>query len=414
MNTLRIAALGAAALLLAACGQIGLSGQVIAPTQAGTVTAAATTVPATNIAAPTSALTSQPAATGTQSVISTQQGFTPLRVAVRAADDTVQIVDTGFAAPQASQVAGLLPMGGSVGQTVYVLDFKDQPKAQVVDASGTKTLDFVQKPDYGLAVWPGNGSDKPRLAWATAPTGQPPATTQLLVADVDGSNVTAVLTETITTDQPPYQLVAQRWSADGQSLYFSREPVGIGGYIPFNGASSLYRYSLADKSVTELIPFNAKDGKFLCLDDLSADVSLALGTCGKLPGIMVHSVSGGSLDQAIQPPADLTGFRLLGGARFSPGASRVAFGLAKGDPSGEQGWVAVSDTLSGTAKLVTTSPAGHYYTVVAWLNDHTLLLQDNALDCSRVCANSVWTVFTDGSRLTKLTDGTFLTLVGGQ
>jgi hypothetical protein len=333
---------------------------------------------------------------------------------VRAADDTVKIVDTGVAARQASQVAGLLPMGGSVGDTVYVLDFKDQPKAQVVDASGTRTLDFVQKPDYGLAVWPGNGSAKPRLAWATTPAGQPPATSQLWVADVDGSNVTAVLTETITTDQPPYQLVAQRWSADGQSLYFSREPVGIGGYIPFNGASSLYRYSLADKSVTELIPFNAKSGKFLCLDDLSADASLALGTCVNPQAISVRGVSSKSPDLAIQPPVDATGFRLLGGARFSPDASRVAFGLAKGDPSGEQGWVAVSDSLSGTAKLVTTSPAGHYYTVVAWLNPTTLLLQDNSLTCNPVCANSVWTVFTDGTKLAKLTDGTFLTLVGGQ
>jgi hypothetical protein len=414
MNTLRMAAIGAAALLLSACGQIGLSGQVIGPTQAPMVTVATTTVPATYTAAPTSAPTSQPAATGTQSVSPTQQGFTPLRVAVRAADDTVQIVDTGLAARQASQVAGLSPMGGSVGQTVYVLDFKDQPNAQVVDASGTKTLDFVQNPDYGLAVWPGNGSDKPRLAWATAPTGQPPAITQLLIADVDGSNVTAVLTETITTNTPPYQLVAQRWSADGQSLYFSREPSGIGGYIPFGGASSLYRYNLADKSVTELIPFNTSSGKFLCLDDLSPHADLALGHCANPPAISLHSMSGGSPDQAIQPPADVTGFRLLGGARFSPDASRVAFGLAKGDPSGEQGWVAVSDALRGTSKLVVTSPAGHYYTVVAWLNDNTLLLQDNALACNPACANSVWTVSTDGGKPAKLTDGTFLTLVGGQ
>ncbi len=343
------------------------------------------------------------------SVISTQEGFTALRVAVRAPDDSVQIVDTGFAAGQASRVGGLLPLGGSVGDTAYVLDFKDQPRAQAVDASGTKVLDFVQKPNYGLAVWPGNGADKPRLAWATSP-GDPPQT-QLFIANVDGSGLTAVLTETITGG-PPYQLVAERWSADGQSLYFSREPYGIGGYIPFAGASSLYRYNLADKSVTELVPFKPNGGKMLCLYDLTPDASLAVGSCVDVKTITVHSLAGGA-DQTILAPGTMTDYRLVGGARFSPNAKRVAFGLARGDPSGELGWVGVSDDLGGQAAFVTLSQPGHYYTVAAWLNDSTLLLQDNVLLCNPTCVNSLWTVGVDGGNLTKLADGTFLTLVGG-
>ena len=348
-------------------------------------------------------------------VLSTQQAFAVLRVAVRAADNSVQIVDTGFGVNQASQVPGLLPLGGSVGSTAYVLDFKDQPQAQMVDQSGTHVLPFVQNPNYGLAVWPGNGSQKPRLAWGTSPSGQTPAPqTVLYMANVDGSDLTAVVTETITSGQPPYQLVAERWSADGQSLYFSREPVGIGGYIPFSAASSLYRYSLADKTVTALMPFNPQaGGKMLCLDDLTPDASLEVGTCVTSKAITVHSLAGAP-DQTISAPSAVLDYRLLGGARFSPDATQVAFALAKGDPSGEQGYVAVSNGVSGPANFVALSPAGHYYTVVAWLNANTLLLQDNVLACNPTCLNSLWTIGTDGANLTKVADGTFLTLVSSQ
>jgi len=345
------------------------------------------------------------------SVLSTAQGFQPLRVVVRQTDDSVQVVDTGFSAQDVSLNQGLQPMGGSVDGVAYVLDFKDQPKAQKVDATGAVTvLPFVDKPNYGLAVWPGNGIDQPRLAWATSPTSDP-AVTQLFIATADGASVTPVLTETITAGQPPYQLLAERWSADGQSLYFSREPYGIGGYIPFAGASSLYRYNLADGSVTELIPFQS-NGHWICLDDLTADASLAVGHCVYPKTISVDTLSSGTV-QTITAPGTVTDFRLAGGARFSPDSTRVAFGLAKGDPSGEQGYLAVSDSLSGQSNFLGTTDPGHYYSVVAWLNDSTLLVQLNTLACNPVCTNSLWTIGSDGANLTKLTDGTFLTFVTG-
>jgi hypothetical protein len=349
------------------------------------------------------------------SVISTRQGFQSLRVAVRQADNSVQVVDTGFAAGGVKLDQGLLPLGGAVGATAYVLDFKGQLKVEMVDATGTHVLAFVDQPNYGLAVWPGDGSDKPRLAWATSPTGDA-ALTQLFIATADGSSVTSVLTETVASGQPPYQLVAERWSADGQALYFSREPYGIGGYIPFAGASSLYRYNLADKSVTELIPFNPSGGPgkpMICLDDLSADFSVAVGHCVDNKTITVHSLTGGGADQTITAPGTVTDFSVAGSARFSPDGKQVAFGLAKGDPSAEQGWLALSDSLSGSSKLITTTEAGHYYSVVAWLNDNTMLLQLNTLACNPDCLNSLWTIGSDGANLTKVADGTFLTLVGG-
>jgi hypothetical protein len=337
-----------------------------------------------------------------------------LRVAVRAADNSVKFVDTGVTAGQSSLVPGLLPMGGAAGDTAYVLNFQDQPKAEAANAAGTTPLAFVDKPNYGLAVWPGQGAAGPRLAWATTPGGQAPLVTSLVMAAPDGSGLTTLVTETVQAGQPPYQLVAERWSPDGQSLYYSREPYGIGGYIPFAAASSLFRYNLADKSVTELIPFTPSGGKMLCLDDLLPDASLAVGHCGAdVKTIVVHPIGGGA-DQTITPPASVTGYNLVGGARFSPDGKRVAFAMAAADPSAEQGWVAVSDGLSGSSTLVTKSAAGTYFVVVGWLNANTLLIENNVLNCNPDCVNSVWSVNLDGTHLTKLIDGTFLALVGAQ
>ena len=75
--------------------------------------------------------------------------------------------------------------------------------------------------------------------------------------------------------------------------------------------------------------------------------------------------------------------------------------------------MAVSDGLSGASKLIATSQPGEYFTVMGWVNADTLLLQSNALQCNPACTNAVWTVKIDGSGLTKITDGTFLTLVNG-
>jgi tricorn protease-like protein len=126
----------------------------------------------------------------------------------------------------------------------------------------------------------------------------------------------------------------------------------------------------------------------------------------------VRTLAGGGSDQTITPPGTVTDFRLVGSARFSPDGKRVAFGLAKADPSAEQGYVAVSDGLEGQSNFLTTIEGG-YYTVVAWLDNKTLLLQNNTLACNPDCTNSLWTIGVDGANLTKLTDGTFLTFVAG-
>ena len=203
--------------------------------------------------------------------------------------------------------------------------------------------------------------------------------------------------------------MAQRWSRDGQSLYFSTEPYGIGGYILFGGASSLQRVNVNDQSVQEVIPYNKDGGQMLCLDELSSDERLVADHCAKT-SITIRDLSSGQTT-TIQPPADVKGFNLVGSARFSPDLTRVAFALAKHDPENERGWVAVSDGLSGGSKLIMTGQPGEYLTIVGWLNADTLLLQSNQLTCNPTCTNSLWTVGSDGAGLSKVADGTFLTLV---
>ena len=113
----------------------------------------------------------------------------------------------------------------------------------------------------------------------------------------------------------------------------------------------------------------------------------------------------------IQPPADVTGYRQMGSARFNPTGDRVAFALAKGDPSNERGWVAIGNRLGGAAKLILAGDAGSYYTVLGWLDDQTLLLQSNSLVCDLTCYNELLTVGADGSNPTKVANGSFLTVI---
>jgi hypothetical protein len=302
---------------------------------------------------------------------------------------------------------GFLPSGGSVAGTAYVLDFTDQAKAEAIDANGAHDLSFIQNPNYGLAIWRGGPGAQPRLAWGTQP-GSETKSSSLQISNLDGSHLETLLTQD-TGSNPPLQLVAELWSADGKSLYFSKEPVGLGGYIVFNGASSLYKIDIATKQVTELVPLGSSSSSTACLDAISGDYRYVADHCSQKMITIRDLVSDGS--STIQPPDGVADFHTLGSARFSPDGKRVAFALAKGDPNNELGWVAVSDSTSNGSKLILTGQPGTYYTVVGWLDDQTLLVQSNSPTCSPTCDNQLWTVDVDGSNLVKVADGSFLTVI---
>jgi hypothetical protein len=299
-------------------------------------------------------------------------------------------------------------------ETLYVLAPSDLTgildggrMAYAVGPQGARHLDFIESIGQGFAAYqPVNAAGK--LAWdnwANNPdTGK--VDSQIFTSGLDGSQARAVL-----RDSGDKVLRVVHWSADGQRLFFSRESLGPGGFIHFpgyfDGYSNLWELKLADGSSREIVP-DALDSA-ICLDDISPDETQVAHHCA--PNVIsVLSPAGGGLTQ-IQPPPEgpeATDFAVIGDARFSPDGSRLAYALARSAPSDLQlqGWVAVSQGMSGPARLIATSPADDFFSVWGWLDDQTLILQ------SRGGSWGVWLVGADGSNLRRLADGTMLGVVG--
>jgi len=357
---------------------------------------------------PNNTPTSTPQPTQTQTAV--QEAQVTLRLVVYTSDRTIRIIDPNIPLGSTYNPAfnGLLPSGDSVAGTAYVLDSTNQVKVEAIDMNGAHDLSFIQNPTtYGLAVWRGGSGTQPRLAWGTQPTGST-LSSSLQSSAPDGSQLETLLTQ--EPSNPPLQLVAEFWSADGQSLYFSKEPMGLGGYILFGGASNLYQFNIPKNEVTEVIPSGPSSGPQACLDAISGDYRYVADHCSQNTITIRDLTSGGTT--TILPPADVTGFRFVGSARFSPDGNRLAFALARGDQNNEQGWVAVSDGASGGSKLILTGQAGTYYNVAGWLNDHTLLVQStNSLACKPYCSSELWAVGIDGTNPQKVADGSLLAVI---
>lgn len=340
----------------------------------------------------------------------TPEPLTTVHLVVYSSDRTIRIIDANIPLNPTYQPLfnGMLPSGASAVGVGYVLDTTDKVKVVAVGSNGVVDLSFIKNPtSYGLAVWRVSSDAQLHLGWGTQPTDSTQASS-LMMSSLDGSLLETLLTQ--DTSNPPMQLVAEFWSADGQSLYFSKEPMGLGGYILFGGASNLYKINISTKEVTELIPLAPSSGPQACLDAISADYRYVADHCSQDKISIRDLTSGGTA--TILPPADVTGFKFVGSARFSADGSRLAFALARGDQGNEQGWVAVSDSTSGASKLILTGQAGTYYTVAGWLDDQTLLVQStNSLECTPYCKSELWSVGIDGSNPQKVADGSLLTVI---
>jgi hypothetical protein len=345
------------------------------------------------------------------SVIDAAQLQATLGFVVQTIDRTIQVVSPNIPLGPTYNptLNGFQPYGGSTQGTAYVLDFTNDMKAIAVNANGSRDLPFIQFPTYGLAIWRGGPGSEPLLAWGTHPAGTAQTTT-LQISHPDGSNLETLLSIDNGTGIP-IQLVAELWSADGQSLFFSKEPYGIGGYILFSGASNLYKIDIMTKEITEIIPQAPTTSPQVCLDAISGDYRFVADHCTQNV-ITVRDLQGGST-VTIQAPTDVTGYQVMGSAHFSPSGDRVAFALAKSDPNDERGWVAVGASSGGVAKLILVGDAGSYYTVQGWLDDQTLLVQSNNISSAEV-GSQLFTVGADGSNLTKVADGSLLTVIANR
>ncbi len=339
------------------------------------------------------------------SVVDAAQLEATLSFVVQSSGQAIQVVSPNIPLGPTYNPAftGFLPTGGPISGTAYVLN-SSFSTALAVNAISQQTLSFIQNPSYGLAIWRGAQGVPSQLAWGTQPAGNDRATS-LMIANPDGSNLQTLFTITPNT-QATIQLVAEAWSSDGKTLYFSKEPVGIGGYIVFSGASNLYQIDVATKQVTEVIPQASGSIGQICLDGLSLDYRFVADHCAQ-GAITIRDLQTGSTT-AISVPSDFTGYKFLGSARFSPAGNQVAFALAKGDPNNEQGWLAVGDSAGGTAKIIATGDPGSYYNVIGWLDDQTLLVQSISVSTP---GNQVLTVKVDGSIISKVADGILLSVI---
>jgi hypothetical protein len=161
-----------------------------------------------------------------------------VRLVVQTANHDILLVDPNIILQPGRNPAfgGLNPSGAVINGTAYVYDFITSAQVLSVDENGAHALDFIQIPTYGVAAWQGATGADSRLAWGTQLI-VPTTPSSLQISAADGSNLETLYTQEVSV--PPVQLVVQKFAQDGRSLYFSREPVGLGGYILFAGASSL-------------------------------------------------------------------------------------------------------------------------------------------------------------------------------
>ncbi len=338
------------------------------------------------------------------------QSLASLRLVVLAEDGTLQVasVDVPLNPTARPTFISFLPSGGGAQDAAYVLD-TNQGKAVVTDGNGFHDLAFVQGPTpYCLVVWPGDTNSPARLAWATQNSGGDTSST-IKFSSLDGTVFDTLLTQDVTN--PPSQLVAEFFSPDGQWLYFSKEPIGLGGYILFGGASSLYKINVTTKEVFGVIPTDLSKEPVGCLDAISPDFLYVAEHCSQ-NNIRIRDLTTGGASIFIPPTDITTGSQLAGSARFSPDGKKLAYAVAKGVQDAEQGWVVVSDTSLDNSKVIMTSQIGSYYTIAGWLDDQTLLVQStNLLECSPICKSVLVTVRADGTEAQPAAAGSFLAAI---
>ncbi len=379
-------------LVLVACSGLPLETQPTPqptppPTTIATIPPTATTAP--TVPAPTT--TPTPRAPG-------------LRVAVLTVDNAVKL----FALDGSSHVLTAvgtrldrLNLNGAtnaISTTIYARSTTSSPVV-TVDAGGLHLLAAFKTAPTSAVVGESAGG---RLAWGTYVVTGTTATTELFLGARDGLQAKGIVKKTAPTSQAPQALEPFRFSQDGTRLYYSYEPVGLGGYILFGGASDLWEYTASTGKSVQVVKAKQFGGS-TCIDDLAPNEKLVVFHCGdKSIGVFDLRTSKSS---TITLPAEAGPAKVLGTAHFSPDSTRVAFAAARHNPDDEQGWVLVSTGLTGASKVIAASPAKDYFEVIAWLNADTLLLQTHNPQ------PAVWTVRADGSGLQKLADGQFLSIL---
>lgn len=218
--------------------------------------------------------------------------------------------------------------------------------------------------------------DGSQVAWGWAGDYDPNGAVNVTLntAGVDGSNLKTLLSEKRTLPSRPQPW---RWSIDGQSLYFSNIPYGIGGYILFGGGPDLLKINLTSGEITSVLP----DKRCLCPTTLSPDESQVAYVESADPAMILHIVdtSTGN-DRTINLPF---GYSQAGGIAWAPDGKSLALTLAIGNPDAEAYSIVRVDTQALTLRVLLPNDTRLIQTVL-WPEATTLWVQDNTPNVYRM------------------------------
>ncbi len=325
------------------------------------------------------------------------------RIAVQAPDKSVKLVGLDGQGALLTTAGMSFELGrpdNVIADTIYAFSPYMPAGVYAIDARGAHRLDFIPTGISGFAV---NAHGTPMLAWGTGTFG-PTSYSEIVVSAPDGSNRQSRIKETFVGE--PRVLRPLQFSANGSALYYGKEPVGLGGYILFGGLSNLWSLDLHGGGTSDRLN-GTLAGASACIDGVADP--LVSTHCDFKHIQILDLVNGNQPARFIQPPAGLA-FGQIGSAAFDPAGTRVAYALARGDAANEQGWLLVSEGLSGASRVIGQSQPQTYFSVLGWLDAESVLVQSLST-AAPTQTGAVWLARADGRGMTKLADGTFLALL---
>ena len=227
--------------------------------------------------------------------------------------------------------------------------------------------------------------DGKRIAWGRIVSFDATGTHYTLnIANVDGSGEKILVD---VTDKTPFIRVPVSWSRDGQSLYYSGRPYGIGGYILFGGGADLVRVDLVTGKEQVILSDKTAFRPF----SLSPDERTVVYLTNHSPlQIVFHEVASGK-ENTLDLPG---GYAQAGDFTWSPDSQRVAMTLAVGNPDKEAFTVLLFDVASLAQKELVKDDVRLLRTA-AWQVGNVLWLTSDS-------DNSVWGMDVIGGKMYKM------------
>ncbi len=282
-------------------------------------------------------------------------------------------------------------------------------------------VEFVSSAPRNLVVQPGATPQTARLAWSIYgwASDYSKFAQELFVVSPDGASRTTLLTES-TPGRFPY-IQPLRWSRDGKKLYYDRSPDGLGGWIPFGGATGLYAFDMEKGVSLELIAPDSMTA--ICVGDLSRDERMTVDNCNDTYELTIRRLQTGQIIKIPHPDhwieENEIGFGKpteAGGARFSPKNIKVAYGFNREPDASHQtqSWIAVADIASQKSQIILTAQAGELVSVIGWLNEDQLLINRYQNSGNGLWESSLWVMRADGTDLQLIAQGTLIAILEPQ